>query len=284
MPTGSLRDQQEDDHVEVRPAVPGDSKAVCALARAARHQRAVWAPTYFRPHSAADELHPAFLEFMIGSAEHATYVLDDGGDVAGFYVRQMQPRHRWLDDFVVAGEDRWSEAVAVVAAVESAPWVSCVSALDSAQLRAMVEAGGLRLSSYFALSLGSAAEATGDAEPIAPFDDDLAFAARHTFGGRAFSRDTDGALVVSEAGIGWLVGSPSYTPPPVYDPGGPTTVVDRVVGVDRSRLIQLACAAAKRRGDAQLVVVTDSHDSDLEAVLAELGFDRVVDVMGFVDE
>ncbi len=265
--------------MQLRPAAAHDLEAIVALCNQARDRRAEWAPTYFRPHENADELHPMFLEFMVGSADHVTSVLVDGDATVGFFVRIDQPRRVWLDDLVVADETYWPSVLELILGTEAERWVTCVAALDTEQLSAMATAGLAHVSSYFArlVNSGGAASFQAANEPI---DDEPDRAALHTFGGNPFSPATEGALVISDGDGGYLVGSQSYTPPPVYDPGGPTTVVDRVIGANRRGLIESACSAAADRGDAQLVVVSDAADHELERLLVDLRFERVVDLMG----
>ena len=53
----------------------------------------------------------------------------------------------------------------------------------------------------------------------------------------------------------------------MYDPGGPSCVVDRIIGPERASLLDAAMATAAERGDAGMVVVSDAADKALEDLL-----------------
>jgi hypothetical protein len=61
-------------------------------------------------------------------------------------------------------------------------------------------------------------------------------------------------------------------------PGGPTCVVDRIEGADRSWLLRAAMGDAAGRGDAQMIVVCDARDTELQRMLVALGFTAQVDL------
>ncbi|MDD9371499.1 MAG: MTAP family purine nucleoside phosphorylase [Acidimicrobiales bacterium] len=60
--------------------------------------------------------------------------------------------------------------------------------------------------------------------------------------------------------------------------GGTVVVVDRVSGDDPAALLRTTLAAAAARGDVLAAVVAADDDEVLEGHLADLGFDRTVDV------
>ncbi|MDE0614874.1 MAG: hypothetical protein OXI32_10730 [bacterium] len=93
----------------------------------------------------------------------------------------------------------------------------------------------------------------------------------HTFGGVAFDPAIPGALVACDEYGNYAIGSPSVEPP-IYDPGGPTSVVDQLGGPDRGVALDLAQSAAAARGDAQLVVVLASDDRELRRDLKAKSF------------
>ena len=76
----------------------------------------------------------------------------------------------------------------------------------------------------------------------------------------------------------YAVGSPSVEPP-IYDPGGPTCVVDQLGGQNRGTALDLALSAAAGRGDAQLVVVVATDDDQLRDELEARGFQLQVILM-----
>lgn len=262
--------------MEVRAARSDDLDPIVRLTRSRRRQLARWAPTYFHPAVGADEAHARWLGLLVESADHRTFVVVDEAGVAGFFALVPQPDHLWVDDLCLAPDRRWADALPAVAEVVEAPWVTCAATGDRDLARALDERGLVLRSRYFARSLG---DVTGvAAEPAGELPDHVVHAPAHTFGGRPFAPDLPGALVVVTPN-GHLIGSPSATPP-IYDPGGPTGVVDQLYGPDRGPLVDAAMSAAAGRGDAQLVVVGDGGDDELTAALATRGFAEVVVLYG----
>lgn len=254
-----------------RAATTEDLEAIVELTRAGRRRLAEWSPGYFRPHEHADDAHAAFLAFLVESPDHPTTVVAaDDGDVIGFYRCEPRPGFIWVDD-LCALDDHWSDVVAAIDV--DTRWTTCVSPLDTHR-RAALDAAGLTVSatywSRFLHDIDGVADIVGAApEPSAP-------PAPHTFG--PIDPTADGALSIVDGAGNWAVGSPGFVPPPVYDPGGPTTVVDRLGGPDLDATIQLALRATAERGDAQLVVVASATDTDLAAALDRAGFTNPIEL------
>ncbi len=76
---------------------------------------------------------------------------------------------------------------------------------------------------------------------------------------------------------GYALGSAPALPH-AYDPGGPTTVVDRVVGSNRAGVVQAVCRVARERGDAQVIFVVASGDGELEDILTTEGATKPVNL------
>ncbi len=266
------------DPLTIRPAMREDLESIVSLTRATRRQLAQWAPVYFNPTAEADELHAAFLEFMVDADDVVTKMLTADGEPIGFFAEHTlagEPR-TWVDDLCIADASWWPSAIDAINNEFTTPWVTCVSSRDIPRSQAMIERGHGVISSYWART-------TRDITPVAPLDFtssdfDVKHAAPHTFGGQAFQPDLPGALVVG-SDAGFAIGSPSATPP-IYDPGGPTTVIDQINGPDRPRVVQMSLAAAKDRSDAQVVVVCRQKDAELVNIVEEAGFNRVVDLIG----
>ena len=89
----------------------------------------------------------------------------------------------------------------------------------------------------------------------------------HVFG--YFDSGTDNGLRVSTAD-GYAIGS-APAEPAAYDPGGPTTIIDRVCGPNRRNVVDVALQAASRRGDIHVIVVVDHTDDELTRILDEAG-------------
>lgn len=261
--------------MRVRPAQAADLDAIVELTRAGRSQLAAWSPVYFRPRDGADEAHAGFLAFIIGSDDHRTNTIVEDGNVIGFFQLVRQPTHWWLDDLSLDDRYRWADVVdPICEASTERPWVTCVSAFDDDRAEALGGAGLAVTSSYWTRPLTvedigeHAADGIGQTEGEWP---------RHTFGGMPFDPGLPGALVVGDADGNFATGSPSVEPP-IYDPGGPTSVIDRLGGADRGRALVLAIGASAARFDAQLVVVARAEDHKLAALLSEHGFGKQVDV------
>lgn len=257
----------------VRAATLDDLDAISSLCRAARSRLASWAPEWWRPAAGADDLHPRWLEHLIGSRGPVVRVATDGGTVTGCAVAMPQADQWLVDDVAVANDGRWADVGEdLLAAVTERPALTCVPTAHLARRAASLAVGLHHASSYWIRPTGPARDGTlpppppvGVVPPPPP----------HTFGG-ALDPAAPGALAFG-AGGALLVGSPPVTAPPVYDPGGPVCIVDRVVG-DPVPLLQHALAASAQRGDVLLAVVAAVDDRRLRNGLHDLAFTRTVDV------
>ncbi len=263
--------REEKLDLNVQPATDDDVLTVITLTRSTRRKLADWSPIYFNPRSGADQNHANFLSFLIGSDQHLTSVLTVGDQTVGFFTVIDQDVHQWVDDLCLEEPHLWEKAIRAIGLQVGRPWVTCISVHDVDRLQGAEAAGMVRSSTYFARVLDSdetAGQADGTVDPPTSYKPS---APQHTFGGGPFSPQAAGALVVLDELGGYVVGSASAEPP-IFDPGGPTCVIDQVVGPDRASLIRQAAIQAKRRGDAQLVVVAAELDRELAALLLELDF------------
>ena len=258
--------------LHVREATLDDLDAVATITREHRRRLSTFGPRWWHPADGADEIHPLWLGHLISSDLATVRVLESEDGVVASAVALAQPDAWFIDDVAVAEGGQWSAvAPALVVGIPERPALTCVASGDGAQSAAFEEAGFVVVSSYWmrGTELG----------PIAgsPYEGDVpGDPPPHTFGG-AFDPAADGALAFSLDG-GIVIGSPSTPAPPIYDPGGPVTIVDRVVGRDLEALLQNALAMTAARGDVVLAVVSATDDHDLAAALAATGFDRTVDV------
>ena len=257
--------------MRIRDAIEADLPEIVALTRRRRRELALFAPVYWRPRERADDMHAAFLGFLVKNSDHrCKVVLDAGQEVVGFYQVTPQAQHRWLDDLCVADEALWPVVVPLLEP-EERPWVTCVPRADERLGEALRSSGIAPVSTYFSRILdGSLVEVRYEGPDSVP-------PPRHTFGGATLSDSTEGALcVLLEAG-GRAVGSPSVNPP-TYDPGGPTCVVDQIEGPKRGKALGAALRAATARGDHQMIVVVGVDDAPLIATLEAAGFRPPVDL------
>lgn len=262
--------------LKIVPATSDDLDQIVSMTRRTRRQLAAWAPVYFNPGGAADELHAGFLGFSVDSDDHVTQAIVSDEVVVGFFTEIAQSTLTWVDDLCTTDEALWPGIIGTVAEAVDGAWATCVSTKDSSRAAALEAHGRQTISSYWARSTDDVKGAESSAQ--GPVDVDLGLAPRHTFGGRPFDPSLPGALAFA-TNDGYVIGSPSATPP-IYDPGGPTAVVDQVIGSDRWRLVRDALMAAAGRGDAQVVIVVGANDSELADVASDAGFTRVVDFIG----
>lgn len=258
----------------VRLATLEDLGAIAALTAATRRRLAAWAPAWWPPAAGADERHPLWLAHLIQSAGPVVRVVTEGGDVVGCAVSMPQPQQWFVDDVAVADDEDWSDAgVDLLEAVTERPALTCVPFAHLARRATSLAAGLHHASSYWVRGTTSGAPQKvtllDPATPVPP-------APPHSFGGQ-LDPWADGALSFGDGDGGLLVGSPPVTAPPVYDPGGPVCIVDRVVG-HAVPLLQRALDASGARGDVLLAVVADVGDRPLRSALQELDFERTVDV------
>ena len=256
-----VRDTQEEDLPEI-----------LRLTSAMRQQLAAWSPVYFRPREGADVAHGQFLEFVVGSPDQQASVFVLSDSVVGFFRQASLPKHAWVDDLCLRDPGLWGGATRLlVDSLESESWVTCVSPQDTDRLAALSSAGLAPISTYWSKSLPSSPSVPEIGEaPIIP--EQRPNGPAHTFGGVSFDPATPGALVASDRDGNYAIGSPSVEPP-IYDPGGPTCVVDQLGGPDRGVALDLAQSAAAARGDVQLVVVSVSGDEELQEELEAKGFE-----------
>jgi hypothetical protein len=258
----------------IRTAVPDDLDAIAALTADVRSQLARWSRLWWRPAPGRDARHRGWLEHLIGADGVVARVVEQRGKVVGCAFAVPDGAGGWLvDDVAVAPVAGWGEVgPALLGAITERPAIRCVPTRDRAQLEACAAAGFVGVSSYWIAATRPGSSAIGPirqpaAVPAAP---------PHTFGS-PLDPAAPGALAF-ETRDGVVVGSPSITAPPVYDPGGTVCVVDRVVG-EQTRLLRDAMAQADERGDVVLTVVCGDDDSDLAGQLSATGFERTVEVL-----
>lgn len=259
--------------VTCRLATPADLDEVAALTRTHRHRLATWGPRWWGIGEGADDLHPLWLGHLIGSDQATVRVAVADADIVATAVSVAQGDHWFIDDIAIADDNLWPHvAPALVRAVGERPGLTCVASADRARGAALHAEGSTIASSYWVR--GTTPPLTtleGPPRAASPRD-----APPHTFG-PPFAAGAPGALYLSDD-TGTLVGSPSTPAPPVYDPGGPVTVVDRIDGDDLDALLATAVDRTARRGDALIAVVCAPDDEPLQAALTDGGWHRTVDV------
>lgn len=258
--------------IKARDAKAEDLPEILRLTSAMRRQLAAWSPVYFRPREGADAVHAQFLEFVVESPDQQASVFVHDDSVVGFFRQAELPHHVWVDDVCLQGPALWDEAArTLVDSMGSTSWVTCVSLHDAHRLEALSSAGLAPVSTYWSKSL-KGSPSISDIEEAPTIPKERPDGPAHTFGGIAFDPAIPGALVACDQDGNYVIGSPSIEPP-IYDPGGPTRVVDQLGGPDRGVALDLAQSAAASRGDAQLVAVSASADKELRDELEAKGFE-----------
>lgn len=259
----------------VRVATDDDLEAIVELTRARRSALATWSPTWWAKADGADELHPLWLQHL--TSIDAVLVIGSADEpVVGCAVVNDQGSQHFVDD--IAAADGWARDVVealVGATADRRRALTCLPTKDATMIEAFQTAGASLASSYWIAS-------TAGVEPIPspPFRSTDAPRPPHTFGGRAFDPAAPGALAFTTES-GSMVGSPSITAPPVYDPGGTVTVADLVTGTDLAATLRTGLGIVTGRGDVLLTVVCGAGDDDLAAALGDVGFQRTVEVYAF---
>jgi hypothetical protein len=238
--------------VRARLATEDDVVALARLGAARRRRLAEWAPVWWRMADGADELHPLWLGHLVTSEGTVARVVDDSGViVAGAIALPQGPT--WFVDDVAATTDE--AAACLLAAVTERPALTCIPTADADGARRVAAAGWTHVSSYgIGPSRAGAVARPAPGVPSGPVP-------AHTFGP---------ALAHGRAG-----GLPA---PPIYDPGGPVTIVAAVAGPDRAAALGADLADAAARGDVLLALVVGADDEDLAAVAGAAGLERTVDV------
>jgi len=275
--------------VSVRLAVRDDLDAITRLTSRRRARLAEWSPRWWHAAAGADVVHPMWMEHLLGSDDATVRVVEYAGDVVGCAVSNRQPGQWFVDDVAIVSDVRWHDGgIVLLESVAERPALTCVPTADDLFAAAARLLGLHIVSSYWIRSLvdhparftpnpggvvvrAAAPDELGDVEP----------GPQHTFGG-SLDPSAPGALILADDELGFVVGSPSSPAPPVYDPGGLVTVVDRVVG-EVTALLEAAITVATDRGDVVLTVVCGEADHELAAALIEHGFVRTVNVMAWPD-
>ena len=261
--------------IRVRVGELADLDVIVSLTRDRRRELAELEPEFFRPRSGADELHPLFLTYCLSNRDTAAMIASDPTGDVGCAIVHSQRRHYWVDDFCVVNH-RWDDVGdAIISAITNSPLVLCSPRRDHAQSTWLRSRNARRVSEYHSVRL-----VTGQKHvPTVGTDallGQLGQAPTHTFLNGELDANAPDALVFKNE-HGYVIGTPPSTPP-IFDPGGPTTVIDRIVGSDRASLLRDAAAIAQERGDIQLVVVCADHDPELRSILSSAGSTVPVEV------
>jgi hypothetical protein len=247
--------------VQLRPAGPADADAVVALTRARRRALADWEPGYWCPSAGADETHAAFLQWCIANPGIASPFVATHEDVAvGFVMIPTRPGRLFFDDLCIADGAEWPiVGPALLSAPIQGPGLLCAPTKDAALLAWLESQPRWRPASHLFSIRVTPSEALIPSEN-ADVTVEVPEAPPHPFGPSIHPAVPGGLRLMGQNG--YVIGGVSVVPP-IYDPGGPTTVIDRIVGTDRGALLREALEVAGGRGDVQVIVVADVRDTEL---------------------
>ena len=265
----------------VRPAAADDLPHILPLTVQNRALQARLDPAFWRPSANADALHAQFLEYLVKNQDITARVLEKDGRVIGFAVSVQQPGLWFIDDVCLAEEGDWAtDGAQLLGAIDERPAAMTAPHGDTDRIRAAI-ACGLELASTFRLIRLDEPSPKLDLtevriEPLEALPQHLVDPPLHVFGG---AMTAERVVVIGDENGGYAVVSPSVQAPPIYDPGGTTAVLDRVISEDRRRTLHRALRYAAQRGDVGVILVVDGRDEELADLADELDASHPVDVL-----
>ncbi len=265
--------------MDVREATLDDLDAIVNLTRQRRGQLEAWQPRYWKKRAGADDLHPHFMRFCLDHEAVKVVCTEDGhGSIESCLIAHPATRGRAFVDDVCVPAGRWKDlGAALMASVGTVPGFVCVPTSDTDMIEWFTAVGRHRRSIYRSLWLDSITLNPPPYEDELPID--LGVAPEHSFENQ-IDPVREHSLVVSTA-EGFAIGSGPLTPP-AYDPGGTTTVIDRIVarrdGGDRRSILSAALAQCQSRADVHAIVIADPADHELSALLDEFDAGHPLDV------
>ena len=267
-----------------RMPIESDLPAILHLTRENRALLARLEPGFWRKSADADELHQKFVEFQIATDSLTKRVLVQDGRVIGYAVASAHPSgFFFIDDVCLSPDADWLiEGVHLLKSIEERPAIMTAPHLDTARVEAATAIGLERIGTVRSLRFDQ--EQLHDLAPtvvtqIAP-PDNLAAPPRHVW---LPVMQGDSITFLSDGGDGYVVISPAISAPPIYDPGGKPSVIDRVVGQDRRLLLMSALTFTQQRGDVGIILVVAAEDSELSGIADQLGARHPVDIFQWPD-
>jgi hypothetical protein len=262
---------------------PADLRAILELTRANRSLLAELEPKFWRKSANADELHRAFVTFQIANENLTKRVLERDGRVIGYAVSSSHPAgFYFIDDVCLAGDADWlTDGTHLLRSIAERPAIMTAPHGDTARIEAARAIGleqigtvrSLRFDQEPPLDLGPAPVPLSVPENLAP-------SPMHVF---LPAMASESITVIGDGRGGYAVVSPAITAPPIYDPGGNPSVVDRVIGKDRQSLLMNALSFASQRGDVGVILIVEAGDTELSAIADRLGARHPVDMFKWPD-
>lgn len=260
----------------VRRATPEDLDALVELTRCRRRRLAQWEPTFWNPRSGSDDLHAWFLNHCLTQADIDAVVVSEGDHIVGCAFIRMQQRQWFLDDLCVV-DDRWEDLGApLVSALVASPLITCCPRKDLAESSWLAATGAERVTEYHVLDLRRVAQLVEIPADSNEAEQRGASRAVHTFAGGRLDPAAVGALVIDTDDASVIGSTPIVAP--IFDPGGPTAVIESISGSNLMVALRAAIATSTASGVAQLLVVVGNDDHQLRHVMHAAGATVPVDV------
>jgi len=263
----------------IRTPTQADLPAVIELTRLNRTLLAELEPHFWRKSANADEMHRLFVTFQLGNDGLIKRVLEKDGRVIGYAVSANHPSgFYFVDDVALAPDADWEfDGIELLGSVTERPALMTAPHLDHARVAAARAAGLQRIGTVRSLRFDQSPTLELDAEVRAtmPVPHNLASPPTHVW---LPAMTTELISVIGDDHGGYVVISAPTAAPPIYDPGGKPSVVDRVIGTDRLWLLRAALTFAQRRGDIGVILIIDENDHELAAIADQLGARHPVDV------
>ena len=267
-----------------RTPTESDLPAILELTRKNRTLLAELEPDFWRKSANADESHREFVTFQIATDSLTKRVLERDGRVIGYAVSFPHPSgFFFIDDVCVSADADWlTEGAHLLRSIEERPAIMSVPHLDAARVEAATAIGLERISTVRTLRFDQEQPLDLDPTPVTPIaaPDNLAAPPTHVW---LPVMAGESITVLGDGRGGYAVISPAISAPPIYDPGGKPSVIDRVVGEDRRSLLMRALSFAHQRGDVGVILVVEADDTELSGIADRLGARHPVDVFKWPD-
>lgn len=307
---------------KVRPATASDVEAMANLCELKRAEYAGYEPEFWRPAATARLVHTPYLAYLVQAADVVTLVADAGGPLVGFFTLRRSEAPPGLsfdgelwhtDDFTVADAELWpSVGRALLDAGLATPrerpalFVAVCGHRDRPKAE-ILRSAGLRAECSFRLSrpsrgrsgfpsgvrlarLDDAAALRSLAEHQPPHSHAMQLLWSQTPSVPACRRlleEENVLAMVAEIDarvVGYALGRSGLPAPPVYDPGGTTSLVEELAlardaswEVIGALLLDALEWEAGRRGDVQLLIACGREEAEKRALLDARSFRRPVD-------
>lgn len=262
-----------------------DLPAILELTRANRSLLAELEPDFWRKSANADALHAAFVTYQIANESLIKRVLERDGRVIGYAVSVNHPSgFYFIDDICLSADADWAtEGTHLLGSIEERPAIMTAPHLDTLRVEAALALGLEHIGMVRSLRFDQEPPLELDPARITPVMslENLAPPPIHPY---LPAMSPESISVIGDHRGGYAVISAPITPPPIYDPGGKPSVVDRVIGENRRALLMAALGFAQQRGDLGVILIVDALDGELSAIADRLGARHPVDILRWPEQ